>query len=56
MMNLFIMIIYRLDNYLRKIVIKPFSFKKYKRLNFIIIMVGKLLNIMLIPHREHTDH
>ena len=54
MKNLYIMIIDRFHNYLRKTVIKPSSFKKYKKLNLIIIMVEKLLN-MLITRREHTD-
>ena len=76
MKNLYIMIIYRCHNYLRKnsnktieILFKisgqiqppPKSIlnlvsKKYKMSNFIIIMVEKLLNIMLITCREHSDH
>ena len=73
---LYIMIIYRCHNYLRKnsnktieisfkissqiqppskSILNPVS-KKYKMSNCIIIMVEKLLTIMLITDREHTDH
>ena len=76
MKNLYIMIIYRCHNYLRKKSNKTIEIlfkisgriqppsksilnlvsKKYKMSNFIIIMVEKLLNIMLITCREHSDH